>query len=97
MGAEQRQQQQAALDLAYQDFINQQQYPYKQLGFMSDLLRGSADLAGKGGTTVYQAPASPISQLAGLGTAAYGATKMFNLAKGGLATLGLHNMTKDKG
>jgi hypothetical protein len=67
MGAEQRQQQQAALDLAYQDFINQQQYPYKQLGFMSDLLRGSADLAGKGGTTVYQAQPSPVAQAAGLG------------------------------
>ena len=67
LGAEQRQQQQAALDLAYQDFINQQQYPYKQLGFMSDLLRGSADLAGKGGTTVYQAQPSAVSQAAGLG------------------------------
>jgi hypothetical protein len=87
--------------MAYQDFIAQQQHPYKQLGFMSDLLRGSGDLAGKGGTTVYQAPPSPLSQLAGLGTAAYGATKMFNLgegkAAGGLATLGLHNMTKGKG
>jgi hypothetical protein len=78
MGAEQRGAQQAALDMAYQDFITQQQYPYKQLGFMSDLLRGSADLAGKGGTTVYQAPPSPLSQVGGLGLAALGA---YNLAK----------------
>jgi hypothetical protein len=78
MGADQRQQQQAALDLAYQDFITQQQYPYKQLGFMSDLLRGSADLAGKGGTTVYQAPPSPLSQMAGAGLSA---AAIYNLTK----------------
>jgi hypothetical protein len=69
VGDSQRALQQQALDLQYQDFITQQQYPYKQLGFMSDLLRGSADLAGKGGTTVYQAAPSPTSQIAGLGLA----------------------------
>jgi len=69
VGDAQRALQQQALDLQYQDFITQQQYPYKQLGFMSDLLRGSADLAGKGGTTVYQAAPSPTSQIAGLGLA----------------------------
>lgn len=57
---------QAKLDLAYQDFLTQQQYPYKQLGFMSDLLRGSANLAGTGGKTVYEAPPSMGSQLLGL-------------------------------
>jgi hypothetical protein len=58
---------QAKLDMAYQDFLTQQQYPYKQLGFMSDLLRGSANLAGTGGKTVYEQPASLGSQLLGLG------------------------------
>jgi len=57
---------QAKLDMAYQDFLTQQQYPYKQLGFMSDLLRGSANLAGTGGKTVYEAPPSMGSQLLGL-------------------------------
>jgi len=77
-GAAQRQAQQQALDVGYQDFISQQQFPYKQLGFMSDLLRGSADLAGKGGTTVYQAPPSMTSQLAGAGL---GALSISNLLK----------------
>jgi hypothetical protein len=58
--------QQAALDLAYQDFLAQQRYPYSQLGFMSDILRGSGNLAGTGGTALYQAPPSTGSQLLGL-------------------------------
>jgi hypothetical protein len=57
---------QAALDLAYQDFLAQQRYPYSQLGFMSDILRGSGNLAGTGGTALYQAPPSTGSQLLGL-------------------------------
>ncbi len=44
-GAMGQAEQQKALDLQYQDFLQQQQYPYKQLGFMSDILRGSANLA----------------------------------------------------
>lgn len=70
--------QQKALDQAYQDFITQQQYPYKQLGFMSDILRGSANLAGTGGKTVYEAPASSTAQLLGTGL---GAASIYNLLK----------------
>lgn len=69
---------QKALDQAYQDFITQQQYPYKQLGFLSDILRGSANLAGTGGKTVYEAPPSMLSQVGGLGLAGLGA---YNLLK----------------
>ena len=71
---------QRALDLAYQDFINQQQYPYKNLGFLSDILRGSANLAATGGKTVYEAPVSPISQMLGAGL---GAASIYNLMGGG--------------
>lgn len=70
--------QQRAYETAYQDFLNQQQYPYKQLGFMSDILRGSANLAGTGGKTVYEAPPSMLSQVGGLGLGALG---LYNLAK----------------
>lgn len=77
-GALDQQQQQQLMNLQYQDFLTQQQYPYKQLGFMSDLLRGSANLAGAGGTTMYQAPPSLYSQLGGLGLAGLG---MYNLTK----------------
>jgi hypothetical protein len=70
--------QQKALDLQYQDFITQQQYPYKQLGFMSDILRGSANLAGTGGKTIYEAPPSMLSQVGGAGLAGLG---VYNLLK----------------
>jgi len=69
---------QRALDQAYQDFITQQQYPYKNIGFMSDILRGSANLAGTGAKTVYEAPPSTLSQMGGLGLAGLG---LYNLAK----------------
>lgn len=69
---------QKALDLAYQDFLAQQQYPYKQLGFMSDILRGSANLAATGGKAVYEAPPSATSQVLGAGL---GAASIYNLLK----------------
>ena len=68
---------QRSLDLAYQDFLAQQQYPYKQLGFMSDLLRGSANLAGTGGKTVYEAPPSQLSQIVGPGLLGLGIYREF--------------------
>jgi hypothetical protein len=76
-GAMTQQQQQAALDLAYQDFLTQQQYPYKQLGFMSDLLRGSANLAGTGGKTVYETPPSLLQQAVGPGLLGLGLYREF--------------------
>lgn len=66
-GAQQRAVEQAYLDQQYQDFIAQQQHPYKQLGFMSDILRGSANLAGTGSKSVYEAAPSAASQIAGTG------------------------------
>lgn len=70
-------QRQRELDLAYQDFISQQQMPFKQLGFLSDILRGSASLAATGGKTVYEQQASPLSQVIGPGLAALGAYREF--------------------
>ena len=69
---------QKLLDLKYQDFIAQQQDPYKRLGFMSDILRGSANLAGTGGKTIYEQPPSQTSQLLGAGL---GAASIYNLLK----------------
>ena len=43
-GTQQQALQQQGLSQAYQDFLNQQNYPYKQLGFMSDLDRKSTRL-----------------------------------------------------
>ena len=77
-GAMGQAEQQKALDLQYQDFLQQQQYPYKQLGFMSDILRGSANLAATGGKTIYEPPPSVASQIGGLGLAGLG---VYNLLK----------------
>jgi hypothetical protein len=81
-GQQQQQQAQRPLDMAYQDFINQQNYPYKQLGFMSDMIRG-LPLGQQSTSSVYQGSGNTMGQLAGLGMGAYGMSKM--MAEGGIA------------
>jgi hypothetical protein len=78
-GGQQQQQAQNILNAQYQDFLNMQNQPYKQLGFMSDMLRGLP--LSQSASTMYQQPPSMGSQLVGLGTAAAGFGKLF--AKGG--------------
>jgi len=80
-GAQMQALDQQGLSNRYQDFLNQQNYPYKQLGFMSDLIRG-VPISG-GSTSVYQAPPSAANQLMGYGLGAYGLNKVFNSAEGG--------------
>jgi hypothetical protein len=77
-GGQQQAQQQALMNAEAQNFAAQQRYPYQQLEFMSNILRGTPM-----GTvqSMYQAPPSPLSQVVGAGTALYGASKM---AKGGM-------------
>lgn len=65
LGALQQQQIQNILNQQRQDFIDYQNYPYKQLGFMSDILRGLP--LTQQSSTVYQAAPSPAAQIAGLG------------------------------
>ena len=55
-GAQMQAQEQQGLSNKYQDFLNQQNYPYKQLGFMSDIMRGTPTSGGA--SSVYQAPPS---------------------------------------
>lgn len=94
-GAQQRAIDQERINQRYQDFLSEQRHPYQQLEFMSNILRGTPM-----GTvqTMYQAPPSPVSQLAGLGMGAYGASKFFK--KGGKVSnqknagpLGLANLS----
>ena len=98
-GTQQQQQVQNILNQQYQDFLNAQNYPYKQLSFFSDILRGVP--LTQTGSAIYQAPPSASSQLLGLGTAALGASKLGIFKKGGkveakrpagLAELAIHNM-----
>lgn len=78
-GGQQQQQAQKGLDIGYQDFLNQQNYPYKQIGFMADLMRG-LPLGQQSTQQVYQPPPSTLATLGGLGMGAYGLSKM---AEGG--------------
>ena len=87
LGAQQQQQQQTDLNNQYQDFQSSQNYPYKQLGFMSDILRGAPTT--NAGSTMYnyQAPPSLMSQIGGLGASAvgaFGAAGGFGRANGGM-------------
>jgi hypothetical protein len=64
-GGQQQGQAQNILTGQYQDYLNAQNYPYKQLGFMSDMLRG-LPLTQQSSTVYGQAP-SMVQQAAGLG------------------------------
>ena len=74
LGAQQQQQQQNIINQAIQNYATGQQYPLMQLGTMMDLVRGTPTQIT--GTQTYQAPPSPISQLAGLGIAGLGLSKV---------------------
>jgi hypothetical protein len=81
-GQQQQQQAQRPLDMAYQDFMNQQNYPYKQLGFMSDMIRG-LPLGQQSTSQMYQAPPSTLQTVGALGLGAYGLNQL-SKADGGL-------------
>lgn len=63
-GAQQQALEQQRLQTAYQDFLNQQRFPYQQIGFMSDVVRGMP--LTQQSQSVYQAPPSYLSQASGL-------------------------------
>ena len=102
-GGQQQGQIQNQLNTEYQDFLNYQNYPYKQLGFMSDMIRGLP--LTQQSSTMYAQPPSMISQVAGLGGAALTGAKLFGAAGGstsdlkrrpaGLADLTLYQMGQD--
>ena len=84
VGAIQQAQAQQGLDLGYQDFLKQRNYPYQQLAFMSDMTRGIP--LSQSAQQIYTAPPSAASQLGGLGMSAlgiYGMSGGFKGAKGG--------------
>lgn len=104
MGAQQQAQRQKELDIPYQEFLNQQNYPYRQLSYMSDLVRGTP-VGLQSSNQMYQAPPSSLSQIAGAGLTAAAGYSMLkakggkieepkNYAEGGLAALGMYNAMK---
>ena len=102
-GLQQQAQQQNILNNQYQDFLNYQNAPYKQMGFMSDILRGLP--LTQQSATMYQTPPSMLSQAVGLGGAALTGAKLFGAAGGatgdlesrpaGLADLAIYQMGQD--
>ena len=81
-GGQQQAQMQKGLDTSYQDFLNQQNYPYKQLGFMSDLLRGTPT-GSSSVTQMYQAPPTALQTVGALGMGAYGINQLGKMAADG--------------
>lgn len=78
-GQQQQALQQRGLEAQYQQYLDSLNYPYKQIGFMSDILRGLP--LSQGTSSIYQAPPSMLSQIGGAGLGLYGASKLFK--KGG--------------
>lgn len=84
LGGQQQQYQQGIINQAIQDYATAQQYPYMQLGMMSNMLRGLP--MQQMTTQSYQAQPNLGSQVAGLGATAlgaYGAAGGFRAAEGG--------------
>lgn len=71
-GALQQQQQQQQLDFDYQQWLARQQYPYQQLSFLSDILRGTPSSQSSMYTASAQAQPNLAAQLAGLGITGLG-------------------------
>jgi hypothetical protein len=78
-GAQQQAFNQQGMDTQYQDFLNQQRYPYQQLEFMNSMLRGTPM-----GTvqSMYQPAPTAIQNLGSLGMTAAGIGSLYR-ARGG--------------
>jgi hypothetical protein len=82
IGAQQQGLDQASLDMAYNDFLEQRQLPFDRLSFMNNMIRGlpfstSQTRTDVGPADIYQP--SPLSQMVG----AYGVYRGLNPGEGG--------------
>lgn len=74
-GGQQQAQEQRGLDTAYQDFLTQKNYPYQQLSYMSNLIRGTP-MGMNTQSQVYQAPPTTAQTIGALGAGAIGLSKL---------------------
>jgi hypothetical protein len=95
LGAQQQALRQQGLTQAYQDFLAEQNYPYRQLGFMSDVTRG-LPLGQQSTRQIYEGTPGLVQSIGSLGLGAYGLSKLgqafkeggiVNLAEGGYAEI----------
>jgi len=103
LGQEERGLQQAMKDIEYEQGMAEQRYPYEQLGFFADMLRGVP--VGQTSTSMYRQATPPLlSQLAGLGLAGYGmfgkpfeeGGEVKKMQSGGLAELAMRKFEENK-
>ncbi len=80
-GLQQQAQMQKEIDTKYGDYMAAQNYPYKNLSFMSDIIRGVP--LTQTGSSIYQAPPSTAQNITALGLGAAGISKL--MANGGVA------------
>ena len=92
-GQQQQQQQQQQLSQQYQDFLTQRGYPYQQISYMSDILRGTP--LSQTTQQMYQAPPSPWAVAGGLGAMYLGGQKANLFAQGGLAQLAADKLMQE--
>lgn len=83
-GGQQQALEQQGLTQAYGDWQNQQNYPYKQVGFFADMIRGLP--VGQNTTTYGQSP-SPFNAVAGIG-----ALSKYFAEGGAVGSAGLHEL-----
>ena len=92
-GTQQQQQGQNMIDVNQQNYAAEQNYPYKQIGFMSDIINRQP--VSNLGSTITSPPPSLISQGLGAAAAYYGAKKSAGGAirsRAGLVDLALSGM-----
>ena len=82
IGGLQQQQAQTGLNIGQQNLLAQQQLPFQQIGFLSDIFRGVPALQQTTSQTTTPPP-NPMSQILGLGIAGLGAAG----AAGGIGNL----------
>lgn len=82
LGTQQQQQMQNILNTQYQDFQNAQNLPYKQLGFMSDMIRGLP--VSQTSSSMYQAPPTATQNLLSTGLGVAGISSLLPKASGGV-------------
>jgi hypothetical protein len=89
-GAQRQALNQQKLTQDYEDFLRQKQYPYQQLAYAMEMVKGVPQQTTQ---SVYGAPQSMQAQLGGGLMSAYGLSKLF--AEGGLAGLGVYNLGRE--
>jgi len=85
VGREQQELRQRGLTQDYQDFLEEKNAPYKNLGFFSDLIRG-LPLGQQSTRQLYEAPPSALQTLGSVGAGMYGMKQLGMFAEGGSVT-----------